>query len=91
MQKYELSEFSHSGRIHYFKKPLEIEVNYEEKEYLFNEPELGLLAIGKTFEECNKRLEHQIRLLWEEYVIKDNSNFSASANELRNKIKAMVK
>jgi predicted RNase H-like HicB family nuclease len=90
IKSYPITDFKYRGKTHTFITPLQIDVRFEEGENIFSDDVLGLLVVGKTFEECNKRLEEQLGLLWKEYVEPDETNFSASAKSLRKKIISMV-
>jgi len=91
MKNYPLAEFKLKGKPVLLHKPLQIDINFDDGENIFSEDTLGLLVVGKTFEECNKRLEEQISLLWKEYVEPDDTNFTSGAKELRKKLISMVK
>ena len=91
MKNYPIREFKYRSKTYSFVNPLQIDVNFEEGENIFSEQTLGLLVVGKTFDECNKRLETQLVELWKEYAEPESTNFSPSAKEFRKKLLEMVK
>jgi hypothetical protein len=86
LDKYPLSDIILDRKGKTITKPFELEITFENDEYLFYESEFRLVGIGKTFKDGINNIQKQFAILWSEYVKAPEHNFAKDAKELRKRL-----
>jgi|LGVE01.1.fsa_nt_gb hypothetical protein len=74
-----------------FKQPTNVEVEFENEQYIFSEDKLKLLVVAKTIEEGITGIKEELTSIWEDYILANEQELSGDAIEFKKNLLSLIK
>jgi hypothetical protein len=74
------------GRSLYLREPLDLDILYEDDQYMVSNDKLHLMAVGPNLKDAIKGINEEIEILWEDYVEASLDELSEDAVEFRRRM-----
>lgn len=91
LDSYPIQELIISKRQHLLKKPLEVELQFDDANtYILFEPDFNVLATGKKLESALSEFNEQFEVLYNEYALADDASLTKQARGLKNRLLDLI-
>jgi hypothetical protein len=90
---YDIS-FSYKGKKRDFyprRKPINVEVEFENEQYIFSEDKLKLLVVAKTIEGGITGIKEELTSIWEDYILANEQELNGDAIEFKKYLLSLIK
>jgi len=74
-----------------FEQPINVEVEFENEQYIFSEDKLKLLVVAKTIEEGITGIKEELTSIWEDYILANEQELNGDAIEFKKCLLSLVK
>ena len=74
-----------------FKQPINVEVKFENEQYIFSEDKLKLLVVAKTIEEGITGIKEELTSIWEDYILANEQELNGDAIEFKKYLLSLIK
>jgi hypothetical protein len=74
-----------------FEQPINVEVEFENEEYIFSEDKLKLLVVTKNVKDGITGIKEELTSIWEDYILANERELSGDAIEFKKNLLSLIK